>query len=344
MFGLYFHFPFCLQKCHYCAFYSKAERHIDLSRWDSFYQKKLDEWENALGHSLQPTTVYFGGGTPSLLPVSVIEAILRRFDLKGVEVTVEANPEAIDEDKMLAFRDAGVNRLSLGIQSLDDEALRFMGRIHTADRALRMLFSAQKVFNSISVDLIYGRPRQTLTSWEKELRQALSFGLKHMSLYQLTIENGWRVVLPDDDTLADFYELTNAIMKDAGVPRYEVSNYAASTADESRHNLTYWLGGDFLGIGPKAHSRIGLHEIANDENGDVAIDNKLSTSQRDTEIFLTSIRTRYGVDPRYGYLTSRDKINTMVENGFVAVGNDGHIIATDKGFPVLDSVSSFLLG
>jgi len=279
-----------------------------------------------------------------LLPPSVIAGILRRFDLKNVEVTIEANPEAIDEDKMSAFRDAGVNRLSLGVQSLNDDALRFMGRIHTADRAVQMLFTARKIFDRVSIDLIYGRPGQTLSAWEDELRRALSFGLKHMSLYQLTVENDWRVVLPDDDTLADFYELTNAIMKESGLPRYEVSNYAASVDEESRHNLTYWLGGDFLGIGPKAHSRIGLREIANNEKGDVEIDKELSTVQRDTEIFLTSIRTRYGVAQRYGYLTSSDKVNAMVKNGFIAINDDGHIVATDRGYPVLDSVSAFLLG
>ncbi len=292
---------------------------------------------------LRPTSIYFGGGTPSLMPPDAIAIILHRFDLNDVEVTIEANPEAIDKDKMLAFRDVGVNRLSLGVQSLDDDALRFMGRIHTADRALQMLFTAQEIFDRVSIDLIYGRPGQTLSMWENELRRALSFGLKHMSLYQLTVENDWRVVLPNDDILADFYELTNAIMKENGLPRYEVSNYAASAAEESRHNLTYWLGGDFLGIGPKAHSRIGLREIANDEKGDIAIDNELSTVQRDTEIFLTSLRTRYGVASRYEYLTSHDKIKTMVANGFIKVDIGGNIIATDKGFPVLDSVASFLL-
>ena len=279
-----------------------------------------------------------------MLPVDTIAGILRRFDLKDVEVTIEANPEAINEDKMQGFAEAGVNRLSLGVQSLDDDALRFMGRIHTADRALRMLDLAQKIFKRVSIDLIYGRPRQTLSAWKDELRRALSLGLKHMSLYQLTIENGWRVVLPDDDTLADFYELTNAIMDENGMPRYEVSNYAASADEESRHNLTYWLGGDFLGIGPKAHSRIGSREIANNEDGDISIDNKLSTAQRDTEIFLTSIRTRYGVNPCYMYLTSSDKIMTMKKNGFITIADNGNLLATDKGFPVLDSVSAFLLG
>lgn len=265
LFGLYIHWPYCLSKCPYCDFASSACSGIDETALLKGYLRDLDLF---MKHSDRPlTSLFFGGGTPSLMSVlfltQLMKEINKRFSFAPtIEITMEANPDAIDAEKMKAFKDLGVNRLSLGVQSLKDEDLIFLGRRHSVQTALNRLNDAVKIFDRVNMDLIYARPAQTLKDWEHELKKALELGLTHYSLYQLTLEEGTLfykqgLELPPEELARELYIQTDEIMKKASCASYEVSNYA-KTGHESVHNLTYWLGGDYLGIGPAAHGRIGL--------------------------------------------------------------------------------------
>jgi len=266
--GLYIHWPFCLSKCPYCDFNSHVREAVDQNRWEAALLRELE----TTAHSLKErplVSIFFGGGTPSLMnPESVASLIEKSKSLfsrvENLEITLEANPGTVEAQKFDAFRKAGVNRLSLGIQSLEEKDLVFLGRRHTVKEALKALDIAKTYFPRFSFDLIYARPHQTPASWKAELLKALAYARGHLSLYQLTIEpqtafaarmaRGEKMAL-EEDPAASLYELTEEIMKDAGLPPYEVSNYAAPS-EKCRHNLLYWNFEDYIGIGPGAHGRI----------------------------------------------------------------------------------------
>ncbi len=267
-FGIYVHWPFCRSKCPYCDFNSHVRESVDQARWR---RALLRDLEHAAARSAgrRVTSVFFGGGTPSLMPAetvaAVTEGIAGLWDLSAdAEITLEANPTSAEAERFAGFARAGVNRLSLGVQALDDEALHFLGRQHSAAEALAALDLARSNFARISFDLIYARPGQSLPAWQRELSDALALGPEHIALYQLTIEEGtafqaaWRrgdLVLPAEEEAATLFEATDRQLTEAGLPAYEISNHARPGA-ACRHNLTYWRYGDYVGVGPGAHGRL----------------------------------------------------------------------------------------
>ena len=267
-FGLYIHWPFCKAKCPYCDFNSHVRESIDAGLWQASLLKELDYWANRTGERVL-TSIFFGGGTPSLMSPDTVAALIsaaKRYwpSAPDVEITLEANPTSVEAGKLRDFKAAGVNRLSLGIQSLHDDALKALGRQHSAKEAMEAIELAAQTFNRFSFDLIYARPDHKVEAWREELTRALDFGPQHLSVYQLTIEPGtkfatlWQrgdLVIPDDDTGAALYDVTQEILEARGLPAYEVSNHAAP-GQECRHNLTYWRYEDYVGIGPGAHGRV----------------------------------------------------------------------------------------
>lgn len=266
--AIYIHYPFCAKKCPYCDFNSYVKREVDHDAWCNAYVHTIKHYASLLPDR-HITSVFFGGGTPSLMAAetctSILETIRTSWPASNdIEITLEANPTSAEADKFRAFKAAGVNRVSLGVQSIKDEDLKFLGREHTAKEALDAVDMAAGIFDRYSFDLIYARPQQTLKEWEAELTSALKHVDKHMSLYQLTIEESTpfymdeargKFKMPDDTLSADFYLLTQEIMSAHGLPAYEVSNHAPA-GEESRHNMTYWQYGDYIGIGPGAHGRV----------------------------------------------------------------------------------------
>lgn len=267
--ALYVHWPFCVTKCPYCDFNSHVRERVDQAAWrDALLADLRHEAARTLGHRL--VSIFFGGGTPSLMPPATAEAVIAEaLSLwphdPGLEITLEANPSSVEAARFADFAAAGVNRVSLGVQALDDAALRLLGRPHDLAQGLAALDVAQQHFGRVSFDLIHTRPGQTVRDWEKELGRALSFGTGHLSAYQLTIEEGTRfhtlaakglLALPDEGAAADMFELTGAMCGAAGLPLYEISNHARR-GEESRHNLQYWSWGDYAGVGPGAHGRRG---------------------------------------------------------------------------------------
>ncbi len=266
--GVYVHWPYCARICPYCDFNVRKNRAIDAERWRDGLVRDLEFWREKTG-ARNLRSLYFGGGTPSLAPLSVIESVISACDrLWGFEaapeITLEANPAEADQSRFATFAAAGVNRLSLGVQSFDDEALAFLGRDHSADDALRALDLAKTAFPRASFDLIYGLPDQSADAWRKALRSALDLAPEHLSVYQLTIEPGTAFALavarkdwspPDDDLGSDLFDIAQEATAAAGLPAYEISNHARP-GTESRHNLLYWTGGDYVGVGPGAHGRI----------------------------------------------------------------------------------------
>ncbi len=268
--AIYVHWPFCAKKCPYCDFNSHVRDRVDHDAWKNAYLRELEHTRTLTGPR-EVVSVFFGGGTPSLMEPSTTAAIIESIDRlwgipQGTETTLEANPGSTEADKFRAFKSAGVNRVSVGVQALNDADLQTLGRLHGAEEARRAVGIAGDVFDRFSFDLIYARQGQSVEMWERELREALAMGTSHLSLYQLTIEEGTpfhtlfqrgEIVLPDEDSGATMYELTQDICAAAGLPAYEVSNHARM-GEESRHNLVYWRGGDYAGIGPGAHGRLTL--------------------------------------------------------------------------------------
>ncbi len=266
-FGVYLHWPFCLAKCPYCDFNSHVRERVEQSRWRDALLAEIDHAASeAPDHVV--TSIFFGGGTPSLMAPDTVAAVLARIAQRwpvadDVEITLEANPSSVEAANFAALAEAGVNRLSLGVQALDDAALKFLGRVHDRDQALAAIEVARRHFARYSFDLIYGRPGHSVAAWRRELTRALALAGDHLSLYQLTIERGTRFhtehargafALPDEDTQAALYETTQGLLGDAGMPAYEISNHARP-GQESRHNLVYWRYQDYVGIGPGAHGR-----------------------------------------------------------------------------------------
>ncbi|MBF9039501.1 coproporphyrinogen III oxidase [Rhodobacterales bacterium LSUCC0387] len=273
-FGIYIHWPFCQAKCPYCDFNSHVSQSIDQSRWKRAYLSEIDRLAAECGGRVL-TSVFFGGGTPSLMDGDLVNAIIAQIlqhwpAANDLEITLEANPTSTEAGRFKQYHEAGVSRLSMGIQALKDPDLKALGRLHSAEEALRAFDIARGIFSRVSFDLIYARQHQSLDDWRAELSHALSLGLDHLSAYQLTIEEGTAFGarakigkldgLPNEDMAVDMYNVTQELCDIAGLPAYEVSNHASDLA-QSRHNLVYWRYGDYLGIGPGAHGRLTLNGV-----------------------------------------------------------------------------------
>ncbi len=375
-FGLYVHWPYCQAKCPYCDFNSHVARSIDHARWLTAYRSEIARIANETG----PRTlrsIFFGGGTPSLMQAETVAGIIDAARAawtwaNNVEITLEANPTSSEAARFRAFRDAGVNRVSIGVQALNDADLMQLGRLHSAEEARAAFDLARGTFPRVSFDLIYARQNQTLEAWREELREALSFAADHLSLYQLTIEPGTAFGdrhargllrgLPDDDRAADMYELTQDMCAAAGLPAYEISNHAAVEA-QSRHNLIYWRSQDWAGIGPGAHARLTLgHErwaIASEANP-VRWLSKLETeghgesnreplsiADQSEEILMMGLRLSEGVDmrrlDRLGTARpEQERIDSLTDLGLLAVDGDT-LRTTQAGRQVLNAVLRDLL-
>jgi oxygen-independent coproporphyrinogen-3 oxidase len=372
LFGVYVHWPFCASKCPYCDFNS----HVHRGPFDEQGYVKAYEREIAHAASLTPgrvvQSIFFGGGTPSLMSPwaveSIINAIARHWTVEPqAEITLEANPTSVEVERFKGFRAAGVNRVSLGVQSLRPQPLAELGRRHTVEEAVAAVRIAQSVFERSSFDLIYARPRQTLDDWEDELKEALWLAKGHISLYQLTIEQGTRyfdlqqagkLKLPDEDLAADFYEMTQELTAQAGMPAYEISNHARP-GQESQHNLLYWRYGEYAGIGPGAHGRLLInnqrHATATEKmpfdwqkkvvsaGHGLVTDDVLTWEEQGDEFLVMGLRLREGISPqRFTALSGRKinqrQIDDLKGYGFVETLPNGNIRVTDRGWPVLDAV------
>ncbi len=369
-FGLYFHWPFCAAKCPYCDFNSHVWSTVDHDAWlDAF----LSEIRRIRGETEDRivSTIFFGGGTPSLMRPKTVEAIINEVRAlwrcsNSLEVTLEANPTSVEAGKFNDLARAGVNRVSLGLQALNDHDLKKLGRQHSADEGRTALDIALATFDRVSFDLIYARQDQTQDAWLSEVEKAVSFGATHMSLYQLTIEPGTAfhqrfqagglLGLPDDDRAADLFEMTQRVMEGAGLPAYETSNHAAP-GEECRHNQLYWAGGDYGGIGPGAHGRLTLGgdryatECARDPaawlrkaNAGSAeiVRTKLNSEERLIEVFVMGLRLYEGVKlNRVRKLKPREilynNINILVEEGWLEQDRQT-LRLTEAGRPLADSV------
>jgi oxygen-independent coproporphyrinogen-3 oxidase len=369
---VYVHWPFCLSKCPYCDFNS----HVRHGGYDEARYVRAVEAELAATAQRVPgrtvSTIFFGGGTPSLMQPSSVQAILDAIGKNwsvapDVEVTLEANPTSVDSTRFRGYRAAGVNRVSLGVQALDDAALKELGRLHTAQEALDAVAVARSIFDRYSFDLIYARPRQSLTAWEAELKRAIAEAAEHLSLYQLTIEAGTpffglhkagKLIIPDEDLGRDLYDLTQTICADAGLPAYEISNHARPGA-ECRHNLVYWRGHDYAGVGPGAHGRLTLDDrryatetekrpeawlMRVEANGSgLTVDEKLMPGEVADEYLLMGLRLAEGIEPqRFTAISGREldpaRISFLREGGAVETTADGRLRVTQSGFPLLDAV------
>jgi oxygen-independent coproporphyrinogen-3 oxidase len=368
--ALYIHWPFCARKCPYCDFNSHVRAEVDQAKWRDALLADLAH-EAALTPGAELGSIFFGGGTPSLMPPATVAALIDaaakhwRF-APDIEITLEANPSSVEAGNFAALATAGVNRVSLGLQSLEDAALRFLGRLHDIREALAALETAQAVFARVSFDLIYALPNQTLEAWEAQLARALSFGTGHLSLYQLTIEPGTRfatdvrsnVFAPlADDPAAELFAVTRALTAAAGLPAYEVSNHAR-TGEASRHILTYWRYRDYLGVGPGAHGRRGgvatvRHKkpenwLAAVEHGGsgLAEQTPLSRATQAVEALLMGLRLTEGVDladlgARFGFssatLLDPRKLALHERLGLVRRERD-RVVVTEAGMPLLDAM------
>jgi putative oxygen-independent coproporphyrinogen III oxidase len=371
-FGVYVHWPFCLSKCPYCDFNSHVRRgDVDEDRFVEAFRTEIAH-RAQLAPGREVRSVFFGGGTPSLMLPSTVQAILeaiaKRWTLaKDAEITLEANPTSVEASRFKSFKAAGVNRVSLGLQALNDIDLKALGRQHTVAEALAALNVANKIFERSSFDLIYARAGQTAASWKKELEIALSYAGEHLSLYQLTIEpetmferlaEAGKLKLPDNDAQRALWDVTQEATIRAGLPAYEVSNHARPGA-ECLHNLIYWRYGEYAGVGPGAHGRIntarGRRAQATERHPEMWLtcveteghglveDDVLTAEQQGDEFLLMGLRLREGVDPQRFFLISGKKlapsrISELVGDGLVEYTRDNRLRVSSEGFPVLDAV------
>ena len=369
-FGFYVHWPFCAAKCPYCDFNSHVASEIDESRWVRAYLREIDRYAQEVpGRILN--SVFFGGGTPSLMAPDTVGAILERIRkhwpaANDMEVTLEANPGSVEAGRFRGYAEVGVNRVSIGVQALNNDDLKRLGRLHSVEEALAALNVARNTFDRVSFDLIYARQGQTLRDWRAELQRALGFAADHLSLYQLTIEPGTAFgdrydagklrELPDEDLAAEMYLTTQELCEAAGLPAYEVSNHAVSGA-ESRHNLIYWRYGDYAGIGPGAHSRLTIGgqkfavetplmpnawltaaEAGNGEN----FRRVLAQQEQAEEYLMMGLRIQQGIDiKRFNELSDRPLDGSVLDN-LCALGmvepSDTHLRVTPNGRMVLNAV------
>lgn len=374
-FGLYVHWPFCQAKCPYCDFNSHVSQKIDQSAWVRAYLAEISRVvAETQGRVLN--AVYFGGGTPSLMHPDTVAAIIAAIRAhwpfaNDIEITLEANPGSVEAGRFAGYRDAGVNRVSMGIQALNDDDLRRLGRIHSVAEAQTAFDVARSCFDRVSFDLIYARQDQTLDNWKTELSQALSMAIDHLSLYQLTIEGGTAFGdryakgglrgLPTDDLAADMYHATQEICDAHGLPAYEISNHARPGA-QSRHNLIYWRYGDYVGIGPGAHGRLTLGGTrfatectkspgawlrdVNQGSGE-SLRTVLHGLEQAEEMLMMGLRLTEGLDPtRYQSLCGNpldvEKLAYLTDLGMVTT-QDGRILATPDGRAILNAVIRELL-
>ena len=374
-FGLYIHWPFCEAKCPYCDFNSHVSQKIDQHAWRDAYLSELKRAAaETPGRILN--AVFFGGGTPSLMDPEIVADIIAAIKThwpiaNDLEITLEANPSSVEAGRFAGFRQAGVSRVSMGIQALNDPDLRRLGRLHNTAEALAAFDIARTHFERVSFDLIYGRQDQTCADWQEELKQALTLAIDHISLYQLTIENGTAFGdryargklrgLPDEDLGADMYTATQDICGEMGMPAYEVSNHARDGA-QSRHNLIYWRYGDYIGIGPGAHGRLTLNNTKwatecfsnpkrwlESTTGGMSERprEQLSRAEQATEFLLMGLRLKEGVslsrfEALSGSALASEKLEHLTEIGMISVFGD-RLIVTDQGFMVLNAVIEGLL-
>ena len=370
-FGLYLHWPFCQSKCPYCDFNSHVAAEIDQTRWQVAYLTEIDriaaETPGRILHS-----VFFGGGTPSLMEPDLVASILDRVraawrTVNDPEVTLEANPTSVEAGRFRGYHQAGVTRISMGIQALNDRDLQALGRRHTVAEAERAFAVARQTFDRVSFDLIYARQNQSLPDWRAELQRALAMAVDHLSLYQLTIEDGTAfgarhaagglAGLPGDDLSADLYAVTQDLCAKAGMPAYEVSNHAASGA-QSRHNLIYWRMGDYAGIGPGAHGRLTLDGtrwateaqksplgwLTQVERGAAGEEPRaaIPRAEQATEYLMMSLRLAEGTDmQRYAALSGiplNDNVINQLEDIGMVRRDGARLIATHQGRMVLNAV------
>ncbi|SEV91532.1 oxygen-independent coproporphyrinogen-3 oxidase [Aliiroseovarius sediminilitoris] len=369
-FGLYVHWPFCQSKCPYCDFNSHVVASIDHDAWLEAYVAEIDRYASETPDRVLGS-IYFGGGTPSLMAPATVGAIIERAAqhwtfANDIEITLEANPGSIEAQNFAGYRAVGVNRISIGIQALNDPDLKRLGRLHSVNEAKKALTLAKSLFDRVSFDLIYARQDQTLSAWQAELEEALDYGPDHLSLYQLTVEPGTAFGarfeagklrgLPEEDLATDMYFLTQSLCDAAGLPAYEVSNHA-KPGQESQHNRIYWRSGDWVGIGPGAHGRLTLGgarfatetalaparwlSAATSGQGE----SQRATLPRDeqiTEFLLMGLRTTEGLDlhrldRQLGFTLDSNKINELSDLGLIRV--KGHsLLATNKGLPVLNGI------
>lgn len=382
-FGIYIHWPFCASKCPYCDFNAHVRSEPDHDRWARAYARELAMIARYTGDR-RVDSIFFGGGTPSLMRPSTIQSVIERIYANwpvadNAEITMEANPTSVEADAFVDFRAAGVNRLSLGIQALNDNDLAFLGRTHSRDQALRALVIANDHFPRVNFDLIYARPEQRPQDWEAELVRALALAQKgHLSLYQLTIERGTQFAtrfkrgefdIPDSDSGADLYDITQTVCEAAGMPAYEVSNHAVP-GEESAHNMLYWRGGLYAGVGPGAHGRIRdesgqvcatvahrapevwLERVERDGHGYHPF-NPLTPLERAQEQLMTGLRMREGVCLDSLAATLGDGIDTLIdmggvdnliEAGFVKLDRAANrLMPTQAGMRCLNSVLGYIM-
>jgi oxygen-independent coproporphyrinogen-3 oxidase len=371
-FGVYVHWPFCLSKCPYCDFNSHVRHQaIDEERFARAFEREIATTA-ARAPGREVTSIFLGGGTPSLMKPETVGAILESIGkhwnvAKDVEVTLEANPTSVEATRFKGYRAAGVNRVSLGVQALDDVSLKALGRLHTAREALDAVAIARSAFERYSFDLIYARPDQTPQIWADELKLAISEAAEHLSLYQLTIEPetpffglhaAGKLKIPDEAVARGLYDVTQEVCAREGLPSYEISNHARPGA-ECKHNLVYWRGQEYAGIGPGAHARLDIdgvrHAIATEKRPEtwlmrveaqghgIVSDELLNSEERADEYLLMGLRLAEGIDPmRYLALSGRaldpKRIAILSEEGAIVVDADGRVRVTASGFPVLDAV------
>jgi putative oxygen-independent coproporphyrinogen III oxidase len=371
-FGVYVHWPFCLSKCPYCDFNSHV-RHaaIDEARFVRAFAAEIAATA-ARVPGREAVSIFFGGGTPSLMRPTTVGAILdtiaRHWTLApDVEVTLEANPTSVEATRFRGYRAAGVNRVSLGVQALDDAALAALGRLHTAAEALAAVAIARAAFPRYSFDLIYARPEQTVAAWRDELARAIGEAGDHLSLYQLTIEPdtpfaslhaAGKLVTPDDDTGRALYDATQEVCDKHGLPAYEISNHARP-GGECRHNLVYWRYGEYAGIGPGAHGRLDVggrrYATATEKNPEqwlalvearghgLVVDETLTRTEQSDELLLMGLRLAEGIElARYTDVAGKpldpERIADLVQGGLVETTPAGRLRVTAAGFPLLDAV------
>jgi oxygen-independent coproporphyrinogen-3 oxidase len=370
-FGVYVHWPFCAAKCPYCDFNSHVRHQPpDQPRFAAALAREIATMaERAPGRTVD--SIFLGGGTPSLMEPAtvgaVLDAVAKHWPVSAeVEVTLEANPSSVEAERFRGYRAAGVNRVSLGVQALNDRDLKFLGRLHDVAAALAAIEIARATFPRLSFDLIYARPGQTPDAWAAELKQALALAADHLSLYQLTIEEGTpfhalrqagKLKVPDDETAAELYAATQGVCDAAGMPAYEISNHAVPGA-ECRHNLVYWRYGEYAGVGPGAHGRLkqadGRHATSAEKIPEVwlekveswgdglVVDDVLTPEEEGDELLLMGLRLAEGIDlERYKRLSGRDldprRLADLLTHGMVEQTGD-RVRATRAGFFVLDAV------
>lgn len=375
-FGVYVHWPFCMAKCPYCDFNSHVSRSVDQKAWCDALLRETEHMRELTG-ARRANTVFFGGGTPSLMPADTVAAIIERIDGHwglddDAEITLEANPTSVEAARFRDYAAAGVNRVSMGVQALDDHDLRALGRMHSVQEARAAFDISRSTFARVSFDLIYARVGQTAHGWEAELSEALNLAIDHLSLYQLTIEAGTRFAElhaagklepPEDDVSAEMYRITQDLCEAAGLPAYEISNHARPGA-ESRHNLVYWRYGDYAGIGPGAHGRITARDgsrlatktirdparwISKVETDGNAISDRsdVSASDQAVEHLMMGLRLAEGIDlSRHERLAGApipvERVNTLIGSGHLERTGD-RLRATPAGRIVLNAVLAELL-